>query len=373
MRIAIVSRYARKGDGQGRANREISLAALRSGHSVDLYADQVDQDILDAGAKWIPVQPKTRSNDLAYGLQSIATANRELKRNRASYDVIHGYGWTLDGAHHINTAQFVHTAWLRHRMHPSRMASGPYALYQRFYTTLNAWGERKAFRDARRVIGASSTIRHELTTLCRIPESKVGVVLNGVDPTEFFPGQEDRTLLGLPEGVFLALFAGDIRTGRKNLDGVLRALVSVPDVHLAVAGRVAGSPWPALAQELGLAKRVHFLDFRTDLAHLMRASDCFVFPSRYEACALVLVEALASGLPVITAKTTGGAEAVGAGAGVVIDDTESVPELAAALQEVSGRLDLLPARRDSARQCACSLTWENIGAAYLKHYADVAG
>jgi glycosyltransferase involved in cell wall biosynthesis len=180
-------------------------------------------------------------------------------------------------------------------------------------------------------------------------------------------------LLGLPEGVFLALFAGDIRTGRKNLDGVLRALVSVPDVHLAVAGRVAGSPWPALAQELGLAKRVHFLDFRTDLAHLMRASDCFVFPSRYEACALVLVEALASGLPVITAKTTGGAEAVGAGAGVVIDDTESVPELAAALQEVSGRLDLLPARRDSARQCACSLTWENIGAAYLKHYADVAG
>ncbi|MFZ4781485.1 MAG: hypothetical protein ACOYLC_04150, partial [Armatimonadaceae bacterium] len=67
------------------------------------------------------------------------------------------------------------------------------------------------------------------------------------------------------------------------------------------------------------------------------------------------------------------AEAVGAGAGVVIDDTESVTELAAALQEVSGRLDLLPARRDAAKQCTYPLTWENIGAAYLKHYADVAG
>jgi len=45
MKIAIVSRYARKGDGQGRANREITLAALRAGHIVDLYADQVDADI----------------------------------------------------------------------------------------------------------------------------------------------------------------------------------------------------------------------------------------------------------------------------------------------------------------------------------------
>lgn len=372
MRIAIVSRYARKGDGQGRANREIALAAIKAGHSVDLYADQVDQDILDVGAKWIPVQPKTRSNDLAYGLQSIATANRALAGKRSDYDVIHGYGWTLDGPHHINTAQFVHTAWLRHSMHPSRMTSGPYALYQRLYTTLNAWGERKAFRAARRVIGASSTIRHELTTLCGVAETKVGVVLNGVDIDEFYPGEEDRIALGLPNGVFIALFAGDIRTGRKNLDTVLKALLNVPYVHLAVAGRVAGSPWPALAAELGLSERVHFLDFRNDLAKLMRASDCFVFPSRYEACALVLVEALASGLPVITAKTTGGSEAVGPGAGVVIENTESVAELAAALQEVSGRTDLLPGRRLAARQCALPLTWANIGAAYLDHYADVA-
>ena len=58
---------------------------------------------------------------------------------------------------------------------------------------------------------------------------------------------------------------------------------------------------------------------------------------------------------------------------MVIDDTESVAELGAALRQVSERLDLLPARRDAARQCALPLTWENIGAAYLKHYADVAG
>jgi len=372
MRIAIVSRYARIGDGQGRANREITLAALRSGHSVDLYADQVDADILEAGASWIPVLPKTRSNDLAYGLQSIATANRAIRSKRTEYDVIHGYGWTLDGPHHINTAQFVHTAWLRHPMHPSRMTSGPYSLYQRLYTTINAWGERKAFRDTRRVIGASSTIRNELTGLCGLPESKVGVVLNGVDLNEFYPGPENRKSLGLPEGVFLALFAGDIRTGRKNLDGVLKALVSVPEIHLAVAGRIAGSPWPALAAELGLKSRVHFLDFRKDLPQLMRAADCFVFPSRYEACALVLVEALASGLPVITARTTGGAEAVGPGAGIVISDTESVEELSGALRDVSGRIDLFQSRREAARGCALPLTWENIGEAYLKHYADVA-
>ena len=75
----------------------------------------------------------------------------------------------------------------------------------------------------------------------------------------------------------------------------------------------------------------------------------------------------------ITAKTTGGAEAVGPDAGVVIDDTESVAELTAALQAVSGHPELLPARREAARTCALPLTWGNIGAAYLQHYADVAG
>jgi glycosyltransferase involved in cell wall biosynthesis len=371
MRIAIVSRYARRGDGQGRANYEIVLHALARGHQVDLYADEVDPLILERGGRWIPIKPRVRGNDLLYGLEAIQKATRTL-RSAPRYDVVHGYGWTLEGAHQINTAQFVHSAWRLQKMHPARTNRNAYGLYQWSYSALNAWGERRAFHNARIVVGASSTIRQELTQTVGLPEAKVRVVLNGVDTQEYRPGAVDRAALGLPENKTLALFAGDIRTGRKNLDTVLKALADAPGIHLAVVGRKEGSPFPALAEQLGVAERVHFLDFRRDMPDLMRAADMFVFPSRYEACALVLIEALGSGLPVITAQTTGGAEAVGDGCGIRLPDPEDAPALAAAMRALASDPERRRAMSEAARQVALGLTWEHIGAAYLKLYEEAA-
>ena len=130
----------------------------------------------------------------------------------------------------------------------------------------------------------------------------------------------------------LAFFAGDIRTPRKNLDTVLKALVEVRDLHLAIAGSIEGSPYLKLADELNLSQRTHFLGYRTDIAELMRAVDMFVFPSRYEACTLVLLEAIASGLPVITAASTGGSEAISPECGILLNSTEDIGELATALK-----------------------------------------
>ncbi|MFM7320865.1 MAG: glycosyltransferase family 4 protein, partial [Armatimonadota bacterium] len=349
LHVAIVSRYARRGDGQGRANLEIASRALAEGLAVTLLADEVDSELLKSGARWIPVRPKVRGNDLAYGVESVLRATRALRGMAVRPDIVHGYGWTLEGRHDVNTAQFVHSAWRRHAMHPSRSNHGPYATYQWLYSALNAWGERRAFARARRVVGASSTIREELTRWGRVPADRVDVVLNGVDPDQFHPGAVDRSTLGLPANVPLALFAGDIRTGRKNLDTVLRGLARCPGIHLAVVGRLAGSPWPALAQALGIADRVHFLDFRSDIPDLMRAADCFVFPSRYEACALVLLEALASGLPVITAHTTGGAETVVDAAGIRLPDAEDDGALADALHAVFADSDRRRSMGEAAR------------------------
>jgi glycosyltransferase involved in cell wall biosynthesis len=161
----------------------------------------------------------------------------------------------------------------------------------------------------------------------------------------------------LPEGVSLALFAGDIRSNRKNLDTVLHALVQVPNLHLAVLGNTQGSPYPELAEKLELSTRVHFLGFRRDVAQIMKAVDLFVFPSRYEACTLVLLEALASGLPVITAATAGGAEIVTPDCGVVLSDSEDVKGLAEALTMLESNPDQRHQMAGTARAVAEQHSW----------------
>ena len=89
--------------------------------------------------------------------------------------------------------------------------------YQGFYTALNANWERKAFDRAKVVVAVSEKVAQELVAI-GIPRDRIRVILNGIDLQEFAPGIVDRQKRGLPEEVPLALFAGDIRTPRKNLD-----------------------------------------------------------------------------------------------------------------------------------------------------------
>ena len=163
----------------------------------------------------------------------------------------------------------------------------------------------------------------------------------------------------------LALFAGDLKSPRKNLDTILRALPAVPDLHLAVAGREQGTSYPQMAHRLGIGARVHFLGFRQDMSALMRAVDLFVFPSRYEACSLVLLEALASGVPVITGRSTGGSELIDPEVGVVLEDCNDAEALAAtwrALIEDDHRRLTMGLR---ARALAERHSWSNMARCYV--------
>jgi glycosyltransferase involved in cell wall biosynthesis len=207
-------------------------------------------------------------------------------------------------------------------------------------------------------------VRQDLIAAGLAP-ARVVTIPNGVDATEFCPGPAERDRFGLPAAAPVALFAGDLKTPRKNLETVLRALPDVPGLHLAVAGRHAGTPWPALAAALSVADRVHFLGFRTDMAALMRAADLFVLPSRYEPFGLVLLEALASGLPVVASAHAGGADLIGPDAGVVLPDCDDAGALAAALRTLLAD----PVRRHgmagAARQVALAHAWPAMARRYL--------
>ena len=271
----------------------------------------------------------------------------------------------------MNAVHFVHSSWLRSPVHISRNRRDLYGFYQWLFTAFNARWEKQAFQKAQVVVAVSEKVAQELVNI-GVPRSRIRVIVNGVDLEEFTPGESNRQKLGLSENVTLALFAGDIRTPRKNLDTVLQALVQVPDLHLAVVGHIEDSPFPQLAASLGLSDRVHFVGFRRDIPEIMRSVDLFIFPSRYEACSLVLLEALSSGLPVITATATGGAELVTPECGIVLTDSNDIDALAVAMMSLVSDFALMQQMSQAARSVAEQHSWTTMAQTYVDLFEELS-
>jgi len=123
-----------------------------------------------------------------------------------------------------------------------------------------------------------------------------------------------------------------------------------------------------MAELLGVSSRVHFLGRRRDLPALMKAADIFIFPSRYEPFGLVLLEAMSSGLPVITAKSAGGAELIDETAGVVIENPNDVDAIVAALVSISATKKIQREMGANARRIALEHTWSKLGLQYVELY-----
>jgi glycosyltransferase involved in cell wall biosynthesis len=367
VRVALVTHNIVRGDGQGRVNFELARHALRRGVDLTLVADRVDEELLELGAEWLAVHPRRSRPQLLKVKEFAAGADRVLGRQLQGVDVVHANGFVLSRPHHVNTSHAVHGAGaaLGSDAPPLRRA------YEWLYARLNAVWERRAYSRAQLVTAVSEHVLGELGAI-GVPAERLRLIRNGVDLREFCPGEADRSELGLPENVPLVLFVGDVRSRRKNLDTVIRALVSAPELRLVVVGRAPSRRFPELAERLGVDNRVYFLGYRDDVHALMRAADVLAAPSRYDSCPLVALEALASGLPVVTAVTSGAAEIVTPDCGVVVDNPEDAGALAAALRSVATdarRRRNLGAR---AREVASAHSWTAMAENYLSLYREIA-
>lgn len=138
----------------------------------------------------------------------------------------------------------------------------------------------------------------------------------GVDLSRFENVQVDRSAkrkeLGVPEDAFLLLSVGELNEN-KNHQVVIRALAKLNDtgIHYAIAG--VGDKREALlalAKELGVDKQLHLLGYRKDIPELNCAADVFCFPSYREGLSVSLMEAMASGLPVICSTIRGNTDLI---------------------------------------------------------------
>jgi len=371
VKICIVTHKIRKGDGQGRVNYEVAQEAIRRGHDLTLLASEIAPDLADNSAVnciFIPVEmyPTEFIRNFIFAQKSADW----LRKNRANLDVIKVNGAITMGASDVNAVHFVHGSWLKSPVHISHNRKDLYGLYQWLFSAANAYWEKQSFRQSKIIIAVSEKVAQELVNI-GVPRSQIRVVANGVDLQEFAPGVSSRTELGLPKNVNLALFAGDIRISRKNLDTVLHALVKVPELHLAVVGGTEDSPYPAMAKALNISERVHFLGYRHDMPQIQRAADLFVFPSRYEPFGLVVIEAMASGLPVITATTTGAADLVNPDCGIVLDDCDDVNALADALRLLNSDRSLRQQMGKVARTIAEQHSWSKMAQTYLNIFEEL--
>ncbi len=324
MRFCIVSQNVVKGDGQGRANYEIVKEAIRRGHHFTLIASKVADDFVESEqVTWINISvkhlPSILLRDLVFSWQS----TQWLKKHKEQLDVVQVYGCVTAFPSDVNTVQFLHSGWLRSPVHTSRQRKDLTGTYQWLYTSLNAHWEKRALSQSKVVIAVSERVEQELLSV-GIPKDMIRVIFNGVDVQEFVPGKTERARWNLPEDVPMALFVGDIRSNRKNLETVLNAMAAVPKLHLTVVGSTEGSPYIERAETLGIGDRVHFLGYRLDVSEIMKTVDFFVFPSRYEPFGMVVTEAMATGLPVITCETTGASEVITPAAGIVLPESEDV-------------------------------------------------
>lgn len=370
-RLAFVSHRFQRNDGQGRVNYEIVRAALERGYDVTVVAAHCAEEIANhPRARFVPMGGQGLPTELLRNLAFAWSSAHWIRRHRDELDLIQGNGFVTWERCDVVAAHFVHTAWRKSPYYPFTSIS-PYALYQRLYTWLNSRWEKQAFLRATRVIAVAKGVAGELAAL-GVPAQRIDVIYNGVDTDQFCPGESDRASFGLPADVPLALFVGDIRTPRKNLETVLRALALAPEIHLAVAGSVTGSPYPELARSLGVSQRVVFLDKVSRIPALMRAVDFFVFPSRYEAHPLVVLEAMASGLPAIVSGNFGAEDFLGDG-GEILKDPNDVTALGTIMNELVNN----PAKRRSmalaGRDRALAMQWSTMAATYLEVYERLLG
>jgi glycosyltransferase involved in cell wall biosynthesis len=371
MNLTLVSHTVALNDGQGRVNYEIARGALAAGWQVTIIAMRCAEDLRrHPEVKLVFLNVARLPTQLLRSLSFGAASSLWIRRHRSTIGILHVNGGLTWASPDVNSAHFVHGAWLKNSFFPfKKWWRKPYSAYQRIHTGISARWELPAYLQSRLVVAVSKKVAAELR-LIGVPSEKITVIENGVDTNEFYPGLSERKRFGLPADVPLFLFVGDIRTRRKNLDTVLLALAEVPDLHLAVAGDLSGSPFPALAKKLRVSKRVHFLDRVNQMPALMRSVDAFVFPSRYDPMGLVLLEALASGLPILTAATAGGAEIMGS-AGRVLQNPDDVQTLARWMGELKDDPLLRQSMGEQGRIIALTHNWKEMAEQYRSLYKRV--
>ncbi len=327
MKIAIIrKKYVFHGGAEGFSQSLISQLA-NAGHEIHVYAIKWE------GAPYENIHfhkvPAITFNSFLRDFTFALSTHRILKHE--NFDIIQSHDKTLYQDIY-RAGDGCHIEWLRQRWKRIGL-QGKVSIILNPYHWLILVMERLIFRGHRfkKVIAISELVKRNIIENYRVDERDIEVIYNGVDLERFNPEnrklyqEEMRKTFSIERDEFVVLFVGS-GFERKGVEYLLRAVELIPEpITVVIVGKGSEKRMKRFIKK----QRVIFCGPRKEIHKYYAASDIFVFPTMYEPFGNVHLEALASGLPVITTRLSGASEIIKDGLqGFVIDKPEDIETIA---------------------------------------------
>jgi UDP-glucose:(heptosyl)LPS alpha-1,3-glucosyltransferase len=341
LRIAFVRRgYARSGGAEAYLKR-LADGVVKAGHEVQLLATN----------EW-PEEQWPFGSIKRLGATTVIGFADELEQVRPQLqcDVLFSLErvWSCDV---YRAGDGVHRAWLARRrkfeIPLKQFVRGTSRKHRDLLQLEESLFEK---RKAGRVITGSQMVVNEITDFYHYSPDNIDVVRNGIplDKFRFDPGLRERSRaeLKLKQDQIALLFAGS-GWERKGLLFAIEAmaLCKNPKMRLLVAGRGEAGRYKMTRLRFWRENPVQFLGEVLDLMPVYAAADIFILPTIYDPFSNACLEALASGLPVITTRSNGFSEILQDSVhGSIVENSSNLLGLRDAI-----RYWLDPSRRDAAR------------------------
>ena len=331
IRFAIGLRdFSKKKGGAERYLVDLCARMASEGHEVHVYAEHREEEapgIIFHSVKTIPFLKSLRL--LSFAIR----ATKEMENG--NYDITFGVGNTLK-ADILQPHGGVHWAWfwrsLRAYDHPILWTT---KLLGRVFSPkqwVSGWVEDAPYQGkrVRAIIAISDMVKQDMMRWYRIPEERITVVYNGVDIERFHPRNrqyrgEIRGRHGIGADELVILFVSN-NFQMKGLGFLIKTLARIKEgtslpFKLLILGRDRQGSYLRLAREVRIREEMIFAGSTNEPEKYYGASDLLVHPTFYDACSLTVLEALASGMPVITTRCNGAGGIITQGReGFVISD-----------------------------------------------------
>jgi len=235
-----------------------------------------------------------------------------------------------------------HREWLKVRKQYISSIRAALQLISPFHLLMRLL-EKQIFTSklCKKYIAISEMVKKDIMNNYDVPAKDIKVIYNGVDSSAFRPAVNEaereniRKEFGYDKNHYVILFVGSCFE-RKGLKFLLQAFAQLNSekARLLVVGKGNKNKYSQYLK--GIEDKVQFTGIIEDREKVFRAADVFAFPTLYEPFGNVQLEALASGLPVITTSRSGAAEIIEEDVhGYVVEKPEDVDDIAKHLRTLA--------------------------------------